>query len=468
MAIDNTLIGEQAKGAAGVLGQGSNPLSYFLQNQAMRQKREEDLMAEERKRRDAYISDLRKFEPDKVWSPFFAEVNKYAQDNVFSRFHQMSQQGHSLSAIDADLQKRKGETNTLVSKANFLKEQYDQAAKEIDNNPYYDKNKAHSALNDIFFNGRQAKPLAEINSDDISKVFDSNLNENAVLVDFMKSVPEKINETYTKQMGQYGEKYDVTETKTRAGLQYTPDGKLVLDPRTGQPKISVTDDVLVQARANPYVQKILNSYVPDGNIQKQREVLGALVEGLDPKTVQTRVQLGFRKPDEDRRYNAFGRDWRTNPADLADRYNWAKEVTENNRPDQLARANDPNSDNQVFYGNAKGEPIKPGDKPATIVIARVGQPEEKEKPENWDSMQPFEQFIWLQTKMPSRIVKKDVIPVTTPEGKRRAQIELSNRIDKLDAKRSIGPDEFGNYVEARYKDEEKNKPKKGSGAFDNF
>lgn len=478
-------IGIQGRGRAGVFGTSINPLQVVLQNQAAQQKRADALMEEERKNRDAMVDDLRKFNPDKVWEPFYDEVNQYVQKEIRDPFYQMRMERQPISAIQRTMDRKKGDANTLVAKINWLKEQHKDAMDTLDSDDvgkYYKRNETKRAINDVFFNGRVAKPSSEINADQIQDVFDNvdNMDLNAVSVDFMKTLPDKVNQKYTEYWSKYGQNYDVTETKTKLGIQMIPgaDGTMsaVLDPRTGQPKISMTDEVYLQAMENPYLSKAVEKYVPSGpatseqtemfgaqksQIQKQKEFLTGLLEGLDPATIQSRPQQGFRRPDDEIRYNAYGRGFRTPIADLEDRYNWAEDVTKNYRPDRLEQANDPNSDNQVYYGDDKGKPIEPGQKHSTIVVAHVGVPEGEMDMDQWSAMSTLDKVLYQEAK--GRTVKKDIISIATAEGQRKAMLALNNRLDKLDPKRSIGPDEFGNFTEAKYQDQIKKNKATSSG-----
>lgn len=462
-------VGIQGKGRAGIFGNAINPLQVTLQYQAGRQKRADMLLDEERKQRDALVDDLRKFNPDKVWEPFFSEVNDYVQTNVRDRFHQLRGQGVPITSIDRDLQARKGDANTLVNKINWLKSQHQEAMDTIDSNDvgkFYKNSQTKRALNDIYFNGRVAKPSSEIDASKIQDVFDNvdNMDLNAVSIEFMKYLPDKVNQKYTQEWGKYGQNYDIQETTTKLGHQKVigPDGRAstVLDIRTGLPKISMTDEVYLQAMENPYLSKAVEKYAPGNDIQKQKDLLTKLLEGLDPNSVQSRPQMGHRTPDEERRYSAYGSSFRLPIADLEDRDSRLEKIVSENRPELLAGVNDPNSDNQTYYGDALGNPIKAGGKPSTIVMARVATPEGAEEIP-WTSLTPDQKMDRLfEQAAKGKIVKNEIMPIGTAEEKRKAKILMSLRLDKMDGKRSIG-EEYSNFVEAKYQHQiDKNKTTK--------
>ncbi len=357
--------GIQGRGKAGVFGTGINPLQVYLQQQARNQKGAADLYEQERKRRDDVISDLRKFNPDKVWEPFYEEVNKFAQSHVRDYTFKALEANAPISALNYSLEKRKGEVNTMVNKINWLKSQYEDAQGQLEKNPYY-KTDAQSALNDIFFDGRQARVSSDIKADQIQGVFDNpdNFNTNAIVIDFMKSLPLKVNEKWSNYYNQLGQQYNIQETQTKLGLQYVPgpDGKpqVVIDPRTGQPKISMTDDVFVQAMENPYIEKIVEKQVPDRNVAKQKEVVTALLEGYDPKTIQNRQQLGFKDDDNKFRYFGgidFGIGNKVPPQDVLNRFEETESVVTGYEPGKLARFVDQTKGEAAYYLDVNGNKI---------------------------------------------------------------------------------------------------------------
>lgn len=461
-------IGIQGRGRAGIFGTGSNPLAVIQQNQAAKIKRADQILEEERKNRDKLVDDFRKFNPDEVWSPFYQEINQDVQAKVRDPFYQMRNERQPIAAVQKYLDRAYGDINTKVAKINWMKDQHKEAMDTIESNDvgkFYKQSQTKRAVNDVFFNGRAARPSSEIDADQIQGVFDNpdNFDVNAISIDFMKSVPDKVNQKYTEEWGKYGQQYDVQETKTKIGIQTIigPDGRetVVLDKRTGLPKIGMTDEVYIQAMQNPYLSKVVEKYVPDGDQQKEKEFLTGLLEGLDPASIQSRPQMGFRKPEDEIRYSAYGRGFRMPIADLEDRDSRLEKIVNDGRPELLEGLSDPNSDNQAYYANKDGQPIKPGQKPEMIVLARVGTAETEEGIP-FSEMSPEQRIDYFMKEVTKgRILKENKIPIATAEDKRRAKIAMSLRLDKMDGKRSIG-EEYSNFVEAKYQDQiTKNKGK---------
>ena len=353
-------IGIQASGQAGVFGNAVNPLQVYMQQNANKQKRLDDQLKYDREQRDALISDLRKFNPDKVWEPFYEEVNEYVQKNVRDFANGALQRGAPVAAIDPYLEKRKGEANTLVNKINWLKQNYQDMGKMIDDDPYLLKKQAHSTLNDHFFNGRQAKRSTEIGDTDQlqSQIFDNpdNYDVNKVVVDFMKSLPTKVTQQWSEYWGQLGKEYNVQETQTKLGFQYDANGNVDLDLRTGQPKISMTDEVFMQAIQNPYIKNIVGKYVGDQPQEVQREYLTKILEGQDPRTIKNRPQLGFKFTKEDK-WTRGGFSGRVNPDNVIERFENNEAIVNGFRPDILANTFSPFEDQKVHYVDSEGRSV---------------------------------------------------------------------------------------------------------------
>lgn len=480
--------GIQGRGKAGVFGTSLNPLQVYLQQQARNQKGATDLYAEERKRRDEVISDLRKFNPDKVWEPFYEEVNKYVQSNVRDFAYESLNKNVPVSALNHALDRRKGEANTLVNKINWLKSQYEDSMGQLEKNPYY-KTEAQSSLNDIFFDGRQARVSSNVKADQIQTVFDNpdNFNTNAVVIDFMKSLPLKVNEKWSNYYNQLGQQYDIQETKTKLGLQQTPDGQIVIDPRTGQPKISMTDDVFVQAMENPYIEKIVDKYVPDRSVEKQKQFVTQLLEGYDPKSIQNRPQLGFKDDDNKFRYFGgidFGIGNKVPPQDVLNRFEETESVLTGYEPGKLARFVDQTKGEAAFYMDANGNKIvdtieEPGgrtrfvnekgggsyDPPKSIVLEKL-DPKKAEidifkryEIESGPGTDQEKADKLAKLKRPMIPVKFDI---SNKNGRFNAHSEISDILDQKYSKGQSYKEAYDKVMKAKYGDNKKMLP------FDNF
>lgn len=455
--------GIQGRGKAGIFGTATNPLHLYMQYNAGRQKRQEELEKEDRERRDAMLSDLRKFNPGKVWEPFYDEANRYIQEHVQDRYYQLRGEGKPLSFIERELQRAKGDADTLVNKINWQEKQFNEYNDRIDQEVkdgnfvpnYYQKK-----LNDRFFNGKYAKPSGEIAADH-DEIFDdvSGYNVPSIVERFMKSLPDMINADETEKWGKLGVTYDIQQTKDKLGLQFDANGNVIIDPRTNRPAIAMTDEVFGMASNNPYLKKIMDASIgTDASIADQKSFMTGLLRGYNPVEVKNSVQLGHKIDKEDKRYYKFGYGFRQPIADLEDRYNRLNEIVNNNRPDLLEGLHDPNSDIQAYYADSKGNPVREGQNPAKIVLAYVGLPEGNEmSPEKWEAMSLTDKILYQQAR--GKVLKKTQFDISTEENKRKARIAMSNRLDKIHAKTSIG-EEYSNFEEAMRKEQSKSQKKK--------
>jgi len=449
--------GLQGRGKAGVFGGSVNPINIYLAHQANQQRLQGLKAKDEADQRDKVVDDLRKFNPDKVWEPFYDEVNRHVQTNVRDKFFDLKEKGLPISAITRVLEKEKGDANTLVAKINWQKAQWedhnDRIDQEVkDNNfipGYYNKK-----LNDQFFNGKYAKPSAEIDTSNLDGIYKDSKGYNvaSIVNRFMDSLPDQINAHETEVWGKLGITYDIQKTKDKLGLQMDANGNVVLDPRTGKPAIAMTDEVFLMAKSNPYLKQIVDDNLGENApLPQQREFLTQLLKGQNPVDIQNSKQLGHKIDKEDRRYFAYGSGFRNQIADLEDRDSRLQKIVTEPRYDLLEGVNDEKSDLTTYYADEKGNPIKPGTnkKPSSIVMAYVGIPEGSEMDlDKWSKMDRMDQLFYQQAK--GKVVKNKVFDLSTDEGKKRAKIAMSLRLDNIDPKRSIG-EEFSNFQEAKYK-----------------
>lgn len=299
--------GKEALGNATIFGGSVSPLQVLMQHGAMMEKRRAEQEQLAVKQRDKLIDDLDKHSPDKVWDPFYGEINQMTQQHVRDFTRQALDQGVPIPRIQQELAKRWGDINTEVARANMHKETYMDAKNQLKANADLYKPEAHSALNDVFFDGPYAKKIHDINTDEIApRVFDNPdlFNKQNVFMKFMKELPERTNKYYTEMWNPLGQQYNIQDTKTKLGIQTDEKGHVIMDPRTGMPKINMTDDVYIQAKQDPFISKILAKEVPDGNIQKEKDYLTAMLGGYDPKEVNNRMQFGFRYKADDEKGDA--------------------------------------------------------------------------------------------------------------------------------------------------------------------
>lgn len=478
--------GIQGRGQAGIFGGAINPIQVYLQHNAGKAKAQADQFEYERKKRDGLIDDLRKFNPDKVWEPFYDEVNQYVQKNVKQFGMNALDQGVPISKVNNALEARKGEANTLVNKINWLKQQHADVGKRIDDDEYLDPNYYHPKLNDIFFNGMIAKPVNDINTSEAENIFNDSKGYNVAKVtqDFMKSLPEKINQHYTEYWDKLGQKYDIQDTNTKLGLEYTTgkDGKpqVVVDPRTGMPKINMTDDVYIQAIQNHYLNNIVKDNLgPDASDAAKKDFLTGILQGQDPASIKNRPQMGH-KMDQAEKWSMGGYSGRINPAMISDRFQNTEAVVAGFRPELLANTFSPYKDQTVQYVDSEGRKVasekdgkyfsedgKSVGKPSHIEVKFTSKPDPLAKQQAMMAANVYEEGISEEesTKRYEKAMKslgktgevKMKFDMSTASGRRQWH-EASNRIldEDLSIKDRYGED-YTKFVRGQYEGKKNDK-----------
>lgn len=442
-------------GNATILGGSINPLQVYIGQQAARERQQAEKDKLAIKDRDKLIDDLDKHSPDKVWDPFYGEINQITNSHVRDYTRQAIDAGMPIPRIQQELNKRWGDVNTEVSRANMHKESYHGAKDQLKQYGDLYKPEAHTALNNVFFDGPNAKKIHDINVDNIApQVFDNPdlMNKKAVAIKFMKDLPEKVNQYYTDMFNPLGQQYNIQDTKTKLGIQTKPNPitgqpEIIMDPNTGMPKINMTDDVYIQAIQDPMLQKIVAKEVPNGNIAQNKAYLTALLEGYDPKELKNRPQLGFKTPESDRRYYIFGNGgygYKNTEADLKGRDELLDRVVSGSSgKDILSYFGKLANDIRADYA-AKDDK---GNKGKFIKLDYIsGMPQT-----DAEGNQTFNIFGGSKSK------GSVYLPINTEEEKRTAKVALSQRMDEINKKTALG-EEYPTYINEKRKTSQKNKP----------
>lgn len=440
--------GIQGRGQAGVFGGSVSPLQVYLQQGANRQRRQQQLYEEDRKKRDDLIGDLRKFNPEKVWEPFYDELNQYVQKNVRDYAYGALEKGVPTPRINSELDRRQGEATTFANKINWLKSQHTDIGARIDKDQYLDPNYYHPKLNDMFFNGRVAKPVNDIDTNNAEAIFDDSKGYRVqnIVNDFLKGLPQKINEHYTSYFDQLGKMYNIEETGTKLGLQYTPDGKVIVDPRTQQPKINMTDDVYTQALGNKYLTNILKDNLPANATDAQKkDYLTQIMAGADPTMIKNRPMVGHKIDQADKRYYHFGgAGYKTQKADLDQRDELLNRAVSGTGQDILGYFGEATKDVKAHYETKGGK--------KSIVISYPSYIEgvKRLSDEELAALPDSKKVEYYQALNKSKSIQQSTYPINTEDEKRAAKIALSQRMDQIHTKSSIG-EEYPTYLNEKRK-----------------
>lgn len=443
---------EGAIGRAGVYGGSINPLQLYIQQGLGRKREQAQAQQQLVKQRDDLIADLRKFNPDKVWEPFYDEVNRYVQENVRNRTYQGLEAGVPISRLNQELDKTKGDANTLVNKINWMKTEYEGMNKRIDEDEYLNQDYYRSQLNQRYFNGMNAKPVAEIDTKGMENMFKDSkgYKVDKIVTDFVKDLPTNITEYNKEYFDQLGQMFDIQTLETKLGLERDAKGNLVVDPRTLQPKVKMTDDVYIQALLNERLVNIMNDNLPPtASHEEKKAFLTELMAGKDPRTIRNTPRVGHKFGTGDSRFSLGGYGFTQSRDTLEGRDEVLERVVKGHE-DALAYFGEINKDLKAEFSPDKKK----------IIISFPSYEIDILSDEEEAKLSPTERSQYRLNRKKSKVVSTKEYDISTPEKARAAKIQLSQRMDDIDPKRAIGQ-EYIQYVDAKRK--ESAKKKGGSG-----
>lgn len=466
MAIE--LTGAEARGKAGVFGTPTNPLSIYLQDRAGRQKRDADLYEEARKRRNDLIDHYLKYEPGKAWETQQYEIEELANQARQATLMELHQ-GVPETAVMSNAERRFGAIKGKVGESLEKKREYLGLEKMIADNPKLIKKSATDALRSFVYrhdNPLQARPIGEVDLQAATTAVNhpSNYNRPVIYREFLDNIPLMVRSNEDQFMGELGQQSNITRLETKLGLQKDKDGDYIIDPRTNKPAVAMTEAVLNAALQDEYISNILAEAVPDGNRDKQREFLANEMGVFNPVKIEQGIQLGHKLDKDDREadeYTAFKIKFGTKVAPMEARRDWVDKVVTKKDPRLLSAISNMIGDVKLEYVKG-GSSFTPtfGQKPKTgqQEFIRVHYPSGA-LPENATEADYVNKLFGTGSKRKDHID----IPIGSDELNRKAELQLSNIIDKLNPKQSIGADEYVRYTEAWRKN---NKKATGSGKYD--
>jgi hypothetical protein len=429
-------IGSQARGHAGVFNQTPDFWRYVQVNQN-KQAQRQSVLDNERKLRDDTVREAMKFSPEKVWEPFYAEVEDYIQTNIRDFVFEARDKGIPMSRIQPELARRQGVARKMENKSLHFKDIHKQMFDRIETEEkqgFFKRGYYDSKLNDFFFNGRQSNFLDNINPDGIENIFNDSkgYNLSAIASDFVGKLATQMTEKYRKVASDLGEQFDVNTVKTKLGVMMKPDGTPDLDPITGQPKIQMTDDVTMMAMENQYLRNYVTDQlgrVPTPNDkEKVKDLLAPFLAPFDPRSVQNKRQQG-RTYTADDKANRSG--YTVPEKVISERYDTLHRITHEHDPELLAS-------------------LLPGLEDVNIGYEVYGPGESKKAPPRIVLTFPNKKRTSVDTDEPKMLRK--VLSLETEED-RQAAMEVLNTLmdDKLDAKQRIG-ENFTNYRKRKRKE----------------
>lgn len=451
-----TIKGPANQGSAGVFGTGVNPLSVYMQYQQRRAQNEYLQYQEERKKRDKLFDYVGTYNSDAKWEQYQAEVNNMAQTEVRDWTANELNSGRDANQIQAELGFRQGRVKSFAAETGVWKTTHDDAYKTITGDAKYNE-EATSALNDIFFNANGGKRTPDevrrdIQGIDHSIIFNPKFfNETVVAKKFMDTLEEQARTTWGTISKADGTYMTSQEIQGKLPYQYDKDGVIMLDHHTLKPLMKMTDDLYTLVKGSQDMRLLMESKGGDTRAG-QEEYLKRLLPGLDKSSVKEGVKEGFKKTELDRKaeWAKWGWGYNVDPADLMNRHDLLKEITDKYTPETLGIFNHTTKDVQVQYSNfktdAKGNKI-----PTEIDISYPS----KLQDENMTPAEKKEQYkAHVMGESPLKL-RHEKMKIETEAEKQAARVVLSEHLDQYDQKRSLG-DQY-----AKFENEMKDKRLKG-------
>lgn len=457
----NTAEGIQGTGLAGIWQGGPNFSSYMQQMSRPNQLAAQKAYDNERKLRDDIISENVKFAPEKVWEPFYSEVEDEIQTNVREWTQGELARGLSPNQIQTERARRMGEARKLEKKINYFRSIHDGLYKRLNDEVdegnlkpgYYD-----SKINDFFFNGRQAKRSDEIDPSGIENVFDDSAgyNMSKISSDFMRTLPQQVIEKYREISSQLGEQFDVNIVKSKLGLVTNPDGTPKIDPLTNLPVVSMTDDVVMAAMGNQYIRNYVHDQLGEraSDTEAVKDLLAPLLTPFDKRAAQQQHRNGFKYTETQRNINSGGYTVPLNSVE--ERYDTLHTVTHERNPELLAAIGKAQGVKIEYLDSAEDNQGQFGGRPKSVILVEYPNPkwtlEREQGAGKNDAGQP---------KVPQHIRKQ--LPLYTEEQRQTAMEYLNTVFDeKLPAKAKIG-ENFTNFRKKKRREMEESESNSETG-----
>lgn len=436
--------GIQGQGLASVWGDSPDFWRYATMGR-QDQARAAKIIEDEKKARDKLIDDNLKFTPEKTWEPFYSEVMDLTTNSLRNGTKYLLERRAPLSEVQRFQWEAQGKINKAAAKSREYEAQFRElhdTRQQGEKGGFYQPGYYAGKINDMFFNGRQAKPLDTVDTTGSELIFNDSRGYNManIAADFMKSLPQQLTEKYRKVASDLGEQFDVTTIKGKLGTKQNPDGSVKLDPRTGLPEIELTDDVTMAALDNPYIRNYVmdnlgaESMAPGKSLEPIKDLLAPVLTPYDQRAFQKQRREGFKYAEGDK---TFGGGYSVPEPRVAERYDTLYRITHEHDPELLASILPGLSDNvDVAY-----EVYGPGEskkRPPRIVVTYPN----KEWNKDVDGKE-------------KREIRK-VFSLETEEQRQAAMEFLNTAMDeKLDAKQRIGENLTNYRKKMRLKEKDK-------------
>lgn len=306
--------GHEGSGAAQVFGHPYDVVGMYRQGEAEKRRRADIQAAmqyQQRQARDKKIGDLLLTNPEKTFEPFNKQIIGDAEQHRQSLVKMFDEGVNPDSAAFKAYNTKKWEDiNDKARRGNFIKSQIALKRQEIaSNKKYLDTDLLDSKLNDTYMDHEgNGHPLEKVDMNAIDKVVDNNpeaFKADAYADDFLKNLGDKVF-NYNQQMrDSEGVTTKDVDIKMKKDI-YQPDPNAVdgikRDPRTGNPIINITPEVIRGFKSDRYAGNYVN-HIANTTGKSEKEVIEDI---LSPKLdVDKKQTMNFKfNPGSYR--NAYG------------------------------------------------------------------------------------------------------------------------------------------------------------------
>lgn len=313
----SVFLGREGTGAAQIFGNPYDVVGQFARNKAHREAVDLALARQNQASRDKRINDLLLTNPEKTFEPFNKEVINAAEKHRSESVDMFNKGMNPVNnpGFEAWNKKQWDEINDLARRGNFIKDQVTLKRNEVAKNPYLDQNMLNSAINDTYMDHEgNGKDIKGVDLDSINKVIENNpqaFKSNVYADDFLKNLGDKVFNFNKIQRDAEGVTSQDVDIKMKKGI-YRPDPNaadgILRDPKTGNPVINATPEVVRGFMADPYAANWVHHEAANTGKSEKKVVEDVLEPKLDVERKQTmnfkyaplnmRNEFGLKASDE--------------------------------------------------------------------------------------------------------------------------------------------------------------------------
>lgn len=454
--------GSNAQGKAGVFGGSVNPLAVYMQYQAGRQRRQDLIDAEDRKRRDEGLDYLNKYLPETKFNEFNYRLNDVAQKAVRDPFMTSRLQGKPLHQSINEAERNKGMVNALREEYDGWKSTISDMEGKINQGIKEGYIEPHtlSRLHDVYLDPKGALKSDEdvrhgVHTIEQLLLNPENINKEGAITNWVNNLKDQGRAMYSTTLND-GYTPDQVENIVTSKLKYerNQDGTLKSDSN-GNPIPIIDENTYRLARMNMPLRIKMDAEGGPTDQTKMQWLSKNIPGGIDSIKENRQIHSGHKLDDEKNPRNfAFGINFGMPVEEIKNRREWLQMLTSGDHPELTANISNTITDTKAEYVypkevstlgkivGIKGE----GDSKKPIAI-KITYPTSIESDD--PNYKPNSGTIFTNGK---RTLTRE-IPIRTPEERERAEILINEIKDKQlslagQGKKAIGTDAYFKYNQA--------------------